>query len=195
MVRVIDGSGEPTMEVTLPEKKHEDVMDKDRLLRICTKLRRLSSIPKTHCLVCSAVAHERVMHAGGCPSTYNMCFKCLGQHQAHNCSGKLFKVAPKFCWKCWMPLYDIFGVSFHSSKKEDLTNCKSEARDFLKPLAMVFFHKRGIANMSCPCRDISQYQEWLFLPSGQSVSGMGQVPNILLLMEAFLEQNMAGVFV
>jgi hypothetical protein len=94
-----------------------------------------------------------------------------------------------------MPLYDIFGVSFHSSKKEDLTNCKSEARDFLKPLAMVFFHKRGIANMSCPCRDISQYQEWLFLPSGQSVSGMGQVPNILLLMEAFLEQNMAGVFV
>ncbi len=181
------------MEFTLPDNKHEDILE--RLVRIRLKLNKVSSIPKMYCLVCSAIATENVKHTGGCTSIYNMCFKCLGQHRAQSCSGRLFKVAPNFCWKCWMPLYDMFGVSFHSSKKEDLVNCTSEARDFLKPLAMVFYHNRRILDFSCPCRELSEYQEWLFASSEQSVSGMGQVPNILLFLEALLEKNMTSVFV
>ena len=194
MVRIIDGSEQPTVtEITLPEDKLEDVMV--RLLRCYSRLKKLSDIPRLHCLVCSAIARERVTHAGGCSSTYNICFKCLGQHRSQNCFQKWFKVAPRFCFKCWMPLFDICGVSFHSKKKEDLVSCTSEARDFLKPLAMIFFHDRRIANISCPCGDISHYQRWLFSASEESVAGIGQVPNILLLLEAILEQNMTSVFV
>jgi hypothetical protein len=193
MVCAIDGSGEKTMEVTLHKNKVGDIME--RLVRIRIRLNRLSDIPKMYCLVCSAIAAEKVTHLGGCTSTYNMCFKCLGQHRSLSCSGRFFKVAPKFCWKCWMPLYDIFGVSFHSNKKDDLINCSSAARDFLKPLAMVFFYNRRIASISCPCGDISQYERWLFSESEQSVAGIGQMPNILLLLEDILEQNMSAVFV
>ena len=192
MVLAVDGSGKQAVEITLHEDKLEDV--KTRMLRIRCKVNKLADVPSIYCLVCSAIAKERIMHEGGCPSIYNLCFKCLGQHQAQNCAGTWFKVAQRFCWKCWMPLFDICGVSFHSKQKEDIINCNNEARNFLKPLVMAFFYKRCIVDVSCPCGDISDYKRWLFSESATSVSGIGQMPNILLLMEAILDQLMTNVF-
>jgi hypothetical protein len=87
-----------------------------------------------------------------------------------------------------MPLFDIWGVSFHSKVKEDLVICKHDARDFLKPLSACFFHRRDIVQMECSSSDRSQYQSWLFNHSGEVVSGSGQIPNVLLLLEAAFAQ-------
>lgn len=193
MVQVLDGVGPQMMEITLLEDKLQDV--KQRMMNVVSMLNRLSEIPKIYCLVCSAIAKKRVQHVAGCPSTFNICFRCLGQHHAQGCAEVWFQVARNFCWKCWMPLFDICGVSFHSKNKDDIITCKNEARDFVKPLAACFWHKRLIVDMMCPCSDIFQYQRWLFLASQDSVSGIGQVPNILLFLETILENHMNLVLV
>jgi hypothetical protein len=88
-----------------------------------------------------------------------------------------------------MPLFNLFGLSFHGNAKEELSQCKNDARNFLKPLAVCFYHKRiSLAGLSYPGGDISHYQEWLFSGSQESVSGLGQLPNIVLLLEAALLQ-------
>jgi hypothetical protein len=87
-----------------------------------------------------------------------------------------------------MPLFDVWGVSFHSKIKEDLVTCKHDVRDFLKPLSACFFYRRDIVQLACPCSDRLQFQSWLFAHSGEAASGSGQVPNILLLLEAAFAQ-------
>jgi hypothetical protein len=173
--------------VIIAQQKGFDCI-RNRLLNICRGLKQVSRLSSSVCLVCSAISRQKVQHAGGCPSVFNICFKCMGQHRSQGCTGNFFKVAARFCFKCWMPLFDIFGVSFHSKNKDDLRQCNNSALFFIKPLAMLFFYRRDIIGMSCSCGDIRQYQQWLFSQSQDSVSGEGQIPNILLLLEAALSQ-------
>ena len=160
---------------------------RDRLTKIDRRLRGLSEAAS--CDLCTVLQKSFVHHEGrGCPLIFNICFKCLGKHSSNSCTFPLFKVKNGFCWKCWLPTFEIFGVSFHSNRKELLgVNCLNEAKDFVKPLCMHFFYNRTIVNVPCPCSDISHYQTWLFSNSSHlSVCGSGQMPNILLILEAVL---------
>ncbi len=61
------------------------------------------------------------------------------------------------------------------------------ALDFVKPACMQYFYNRASANITCPCSDIAEYHNWLFsYAASSSISGFGQVPNILLLLEAIM---------
>ena len=42
--------------------------------------------------------------------------------------------------------------------------------------------------MSAPL-DIEKYRDWLWVSSGESASGFGQLPGILLLIDAVLEKR------
>jgi hypothetical protein len=53
---------------------------------------------------------------------------------------------------------------------------------------MCFYHKRITLGLSYSGGDISHYQEWLFSEAQESVSGSGQLTNIVLLLEAALLQ-------
>ena len=186
---MVDGA----MECDLDIKKYSAIPDDFRNLRI-----RISDLKYsvqiflqnnyTCCLVCSAIAQRKICHSSGCPSVFNICFKCFGKHSASTCSEPYFNVAKGFCFKCWMPLQDIFGISFHSKAKEALVTCSNSAHEFVKPLLASFFHKRNIIQLDCPCVDKAQYNRWLFTPSKESVAGPGQIPNILLILEAAVTQ-------
>lgn len=187
MVSVVDGSLlHETLEIRAPCDNFKDL--RNRLDNIVINLAKVSRIAADCCMLCSVIRKARVHHAGGCPSVFNTCFKCLGRHSGKGCSEKFFDVAKRFCFRCWMPLFDIWGVSFHSKIKEDLVTCKHNARDFLKPLSACFFHRRDIVQMECSSIDRSQYQSWLFNHSGEAASGSGQIPNVLLLLEAAFAQ-------
>ena len=192
MVSIIDG---PLTHTVMEFKTSPDDFNdlRRRLSTILAAVNKLTQVPSSVCLLCSAIDKKRVSHESGCPSIFNTCFKCLGRHSSQSCSQKFFNVAKRFCFKCWMPLFDIFGYSFHSKEICDLRNCNSACKDFLKPLASCFFYRRHIVNMVCPCTELSQYQTWLFSHSQTSVSGSGQMPNILLLLEASFAQ-MDNVF-
>ena len=189
MVRMVDGA----MESDLDIKKYSAIPDDFRNLRI-----RISDLKYsvqiflqnnyTCCLVCSAISQRKICHSSGCPSVFNICFKCFGKHSASTCSEPYFNVAKGFCYKCWMPLQDIFGISFHSKAKEALVTCSNSAHEFVKPLLACFFHKRNIIQLDCPCVDKAEYNRWLFTPSKESVAGPGQIPNILLILEAAVTQ-------
>ena len=125
MVRIIDGSDQPTVtEITLPEDKLEHVMV--RLLRCYSRLKKLSDIPRLHCLVCSAIARERVTHAGGCSSTYNICFKCLGQHRSQNCFQKWSRSHQDFVSSAGC-LFSIF-VAYHFIQRRKKTWSAAQAK-------------------------------------------------------------------
>lgn len=188
MASIIDGSPmKKLMHIEGMEVENFGLL-KQRLTDIKRRMQALSSLHVSFCRLCSAIQNVNVTHVAGCPSMFNICFKCVGRHAGIGCTGALFKVAHNFCWKCWMPLYDIFGISFHSKKVTEIGHgCANVARDFVKPLACCFFHRRLIAKMHCPCTDISQYQRWLFEGCRVSAGGSGQVPNILLLLETVLK--------
>jgi hypothetical protein len=189
MVRMVDGA----MECDLDIKKYSAIPDDFRNLR-----NRISDLKYNVqiflqnnygcCLVCSAIAQRKICHSSGCPSVFNICFKCFGKHSASTCSEPYFNVAKGFCFKCWMPLQDIFGISFHSKAKEALVTCSNSAYEFVKPLLASFFHKRNIIQLDCPCVDKAEYNRWLFTPSKESVAGPGQIPNFLLILEAAVTQ-------
>jgi hypothetical protein len=189
MVRMVDGA----MECDLDIKKYSAIPDDFRNLR-----NRISDLKYNVqiflqnnygcCLVCSAIAQRKICHSSGCPSVFNICFKCFGKHSASTCSEPYFNVAKGFCFKCWMPLQDIFGISFHSKAKEALVTCSNSAHEFVKPLLASFFHKRNIIQLDCPCVDKAEYNRWLFTPSKESVAGPGQIPNFLLILEAAVTQ-------
>ena len=187
MVSVVDGSLlHETLEIRAPCDNFKVL--RNRLDKIVINLGKVARVSAACCMLCSVTRKARVHHAAGCPSVFNICFKCLGRHSGKGCSEKFFNVAKRFCFKCWMPLFDIWGVSFHSKVREDLVICKHNARDFLKPLSACFFHRRDIVQMECSSSDRSQYQSWLFNHSGEVVSGSGQIPNVLLLLEAAFAQ-------
>jgi hypothetical protein len=196
MTRFVDGADQyggvaasRTFEITLDDFNNL----RGRLSAIMVAVNRLTRVPVSVCLLCSAIANKRVSHKSGCPSSFNTCFKCLCRHSSKDCAQKYFNVATGFCFKCWMPLFDIFGFSFHSKALCDLRICTNACRDFLKPLAACFYHRRDIVRLVCPVADLVQYQTWLFSPTSASVSGSGQVPGILLLLEASFAQ-MTSVF-
>ena len=186
---MVDGA----MECDLDIKKYSAIPDDFRNLR-----NRISDLKYNVqiflqnnygcCLVCSAIAQRKICHSSGCPSVFNICFKCFGKHSASTCSEPYFNVAKGFCFKCWMPLQDIFGISFHSKAKEALVTCSNSAHEFVKPLLASFFHKRNIIQLDCPCVDKAEYNRWLFAPSKESVAGPGQIPNFLLILEAAVTQ-------
>ncbi len=187
MTSIIDGPLQQTiMKVVTSPDDFNNL--RRRLSVILVAVNKLSQVASSVCLLCSAIDNKKVFHSGGCPSIFNTCFKCLGRHSSQKCSQPFFKVAKRFCFKCWMPLFDIFGCSFHSKQTCDLQNCNSPCRNFLKPLASCFFYRRNVVNLVCPCTDLSQYERWLFSHSQTSASGSGQVPNILLLLEASFSQ-------
>lgn len=186
MSRILDGN-----HIEKVSSVHVDTEDYQELKIVLTSidrnLKRMSV--SASCDLCSVLQKSFVFHErNGCSAIFNMCFKCLGRHSSKNCSSPFFKAKNGFCWACWLPTFEIFGISFHSSKKEDLGgNCSNAAKHFVKPLCMHFFYNRKIANVSCPCSDISHYQNWLFSNSSDSsVSGTGQMPNILLILKAVL---------
>ena len=128
------------------------------------------------CKLCSLVSKELVLHVGyGCARVFNHCFKCFGKHPSSGCSSGFFKVAGRYCWKCWMPLKELFGVSFHS--RDIGQKCDSAALDLIKPMALAFFYDRSMSNMVCPETTLEAYQVWLFKESttSGSVAGSGQV--------------------
>ena len=186
MVSAIDGAECQPGEISVRPEDYSIL--KQRLVSILRGLEQLHQASSLCCLTCSAISRRRVQHVGGCPATFNLCFKCLGAHHGQSCTGQYFNVKKKFCFKCWMPAFDIFGISFHGNSKEELVRCNNAARNFLKPLAMCFYHKRITLSLSYSGGDISHYQEWLFSGSQESVSGSGQLPNIVLLLEAALLQ-------
>jgi hypothetical protein len=158
------------------------------LKRVQTHLQMLSRYSHLECKLCSTIRHESVSHGmSGCPCEFNICYKCFGHHIGKSCREPYFKVPSNYCWKCWLPLFPIFGVQFHPRSKDDIgPKCKQSASDYLKPLTGHFFYKRDIASITCPAIDLKQYQQWLFHQSETSVSGNGQVPNILFLLDAMV---------
>ena len=187
MASIIDG---PLTQTNMEFKTSPDDFNdlRRRLSAMLIAVNKLGNVPSAVCLLCSVIQNKKICHKSGCPSCFNHCFKCLGRHSSQSCSNKYFNVARRFCFKCWMPLFDIFGFSFHSKEICDLRNCTSACRNFLKPLAACFFYRRQILQLPCPCTDLVQYQSWLFSPTSASVSGSGQVPGILLLLEASFAQ-------
>ena len=168
MASIIDGPLTQTiMEFTTSPDDFNDL--RRRLSAMLIAVNKLGNVPSAVCLLCSVIQNKKICHKSGCPSCFNHCFKC------------------------WMPLFDIFGFSFHSKEICDLQNCTSACRNFLKPLAACFFYRQQILQLPCPCTDLVQYQTWLFSPTSASVSGSGQVPGILLLLEASFAQ-MTNVF-
>jgi len=170
---------------------HVDTDDFQKLKTVLTtidrELKKFSN--SSSCDLCSVLQKSFVYHERhGCSAIFNMCFKCLGRHSSQSCSSPFFNAKNGFCWKCWLPTFEIFGIRFHSDKKEELgVNCSNPARNFVKPLCMHFFYNRKIANVSCPSGDISQYQNWLFSSSSElSVSGTGQMPNLLQILKSVL---------
>jgi len=184
MVAILDGGS--IKQLTQVQFKGEDfVLLKARLTSIKRRLASLFSMHESFCMLCSVIAKGPRGHSGGCPSVFSICFKCLGRHASYSCAGAYFKAARNYCWNCWMPLFDIFGTSFHSNKLEEIGHgCRNEARNFMKPLVCCFFYRREIAGVECPCVDIPHYQRWLFEQSPASTAGSGQMPNILFLLEA-----------
>ena len=49
-------------------------------------------------------------------------------------------------------------------------------------------HHGSCGQVSAPM-DIEKYREWLWAASGESISGFGQVPGILILVDAVLERK------
>jgi len=186
MSKILDGNH--IDKVTTVHVDTDDFLKfKIMLTTIDRKLRSMSN--SASCDLCSVLQKSFVCHERhGCSSIFNICFKCLGRHSSLSCTFPFFKVKNGFCWKCWLPTFEIFGIRFHSDKKEDLgVKCSNAANNFVKPLCMHFFYNRRIANVSCPSSDISQYQHWLFSNSSESsISGSGQMPNIFLLLESVL---------
>ena len=140
MVSAIDGAECQPSEISVRPEDYSIL--KQRLLSILRGLEQLHQVSSLCCLTCSAISRRMVQHVGGCPATFNLCFKCLGAHHGQSCTGQYFNVKKKFCFKCWMPAFDLFGISFHGNSKEELVRCNNAARNFLKPLAMCFYHKR-----------------------------------------------------
>jgi hypothetical protein len=189
MVALVDGAMASTLEIKHYSAIPDDFRElRNRIRDIKYHVSMLLQIHPTCCLVCSAIAKKKIHHTGGCPSVFNICFKCFGRHSAKTCSEPYFDVAKGFCFKCWMPLFDIFGISFHSKTKEDLITCSNSAHELVKPLVACFFHKREIIQLACPCGDRVQYNRWLFNPSQESVAGAGHIPNLLLILEAAATQ-------
>jgi hypothetical protein len=189
MVAIVDGA----MENEVSMKHYNTPLDDFGKLRI--RIRDINYHVQvflrnqtTCCLLCSVIAQKKIFHAGGCPSVFNICFKCFGRHSGSSCSERYFDVAKGFCFKCWMPLHNIFGISFHTKTKQDLVACSNSAYEFVKPLVACFFYRRDIIQLACPCSDRVQYNRWLFSPSNESVAGSGHIPNLLLLLEAAVAQ-------
>jgi hypothetical protein len=186
MARILDGDlSTKVLNVSVPAENFPLLK-----MRLNAISRRIQGMETKSCKLCSILQSSFVHHgASGCPAIFNMCFTCLGRHPNGSCkSGALFKVKTGFCWKCWMPLNDVFGIGFHSKKKEELgRGCNNAALDFVKPACMQYFYNRASANITCPCSDIAEYQNWLFsYAASSSISGSGQVPMILLLLEAIM---------
>ena len=185
MTAILDG----TIGISQVDEQLDDFADvKTRLRSIQQHIRSISRQSPLVCKVCTTICREPTIHQGhgsaGCPRVLNKCFKCFGRHAKGVCTDPLFKVAPKYCWKCWMPLAEFFGISFHSS---DIgPNCDNAALDYVKQLLLAYFYDRDLATMECPASTLIEYQDWLFKDSGISVSGSGQVPNMLLLLESFI---------
>ena len=167
-----------------------------RLKHIHTHLQNLSRYSLLECKLCSTIRHESVSHGvSGCPCEFNICYKCFGHHTGKSCKEPYFKVPADYCWKCWLPLFPIFGIQFHPRSKDDIGNkCSQSALNYLKPLSGHFFYKRGIAGIICPAMNLEQYQQWLFHQSETSMSGIGQVPNILFLLEAMVSRQIDNKF-
>ena len=149
-------------------------------------LDKLSQCSILQCKLCSVLQKDVVCHGtSGCPREFNICYKCFGRHKGSACSGRYFKVPEgDYCYGCWMPLFPILGIQLHPRGKDYVgSKCKAGAYGFVKPMSGHFFYNREIAGITCPT-DMIQYQEWLFHQSETSISGGGQVPNIIRLMEA-----------
>jgi hypothetical protein len=188
MARILDGDL-VTKIITVSVPAENFALLKIRLNAIS---RRIQDMETRSCKLCSILQSSFIHHGhSGCPAIFNMCFTCLGRHRNGCCkSGALFKVKTGFCWKCWMPLNDVFGISFHSKNKEELgSGCNNAALDFVKPACMHYFYNRACAIITCQCKEIAEYQNWLFsYATSSSISGSGQVHNILLLLEAIMRK-------
>ena len=160
---------------------------KARLRTIQQHMIEISRQLPSVCKLCSTICRDTVVHTSrgcsGCPRLFGHCFKCFGLHSGRECTSRLFQVPSRFCWKCWMPLGEFFGVTYHT--RDIGPKCKNAAADYLKPLVLLFYYNRDLATMACPATTLAQYQAWLFADNSQrSSSGCGQVPNILLLLES-----------
>ena len=174
LVSIVDGN---TLGIYHVNVQLDDfVLLRARLERIKQHMLSVERRSALACKLCSAISKEVVLHVGyGCPRVFNHCFKCFGKHPSSGCLSELFKVAPKYCWKCWMPLKEFFGVSFHS--RDIGQKCDNAALDLVKPMVLAFFYDRSMSSMVCPETTLLSYQVWLFKESTilGSVAGSGQV--------------------
>ena len=162
-------------------------MLRSRLHTLSRKLVTIGRLSASLCRLCSAVEGMPKLHTGGCPKIFNHCFKCIGRHASSTCTEGYFQL-PKgsVCWTCWVPLQCMFGVRFHSDRKDEIgAQCSNPARGILKEFAIIFFHNRQVApSIQCPSTTKEEYLNWLFQASS---AGEGQVPNIILLLEAAMK--------
>ena len=139
---------------TGPNGEFGDV--KNRLRRIDLELDGIKRVPAAACKVryvylemcvlllnrfkaCFALGRGITFHAAQCHLTVGLCFKCFGRHAGSSCREQI-RVPNRFCCKCWLPLDEFYGMSFHS--RNIGSHCDSKAVDFAKPLAMFWFHHR-----------------------------------------------------
>ena len=184
MTKLVDGDQLSTITCTVELDDFSSLTT--RLQLIEQYLATLSRYSQLQCKLCSVIGNTSVAHGtSGCPREFNICYKCFGLHKGSACSGPYFKVPEgNYCYGCWMPLFPILGFQLHPRGKDYVgSKCKAGAYGFVKPMSGHFFYNREIAGITCPT-DMMQYQEWLFHQSETSISGGGQVPNIIRLMEA-----------
>jgi hypothetical protein len=94
----------------------------------------------TFCRVCSvADSHSRCNHElVRCPRLFDACFRCLGEHQACNCTNQR-DFADRTCYFCGLPLGDVSGkYSLHFGIKYG-ADCTSRARNTMLPGVWQFF--------------------------------------------------------
>ena len=77
------------------------------------------------------------------------------------------------------------------TKKDQIgVGCSNPSKDVLKHIAITFFHYRALLpHVMCPSVTVDDYVSWLFAPSGDSVAGQGQLPNVLQLFEEALKKE------
>jgi hypothetical protein len=181
MAKLVDGDLVSPITCTLELDDFSSLLT--RMQVVGKHLVTLSLHSPFECKLCTTLQGESVSHGmTGCSQQFNVCHKCFGLHPSKDCTGPLFKLPSGYCWKCWLPLFPILGISFHPREKDQIGNvCKQSAINFLKPLCARNYYQR-VSGMEGNSGSLKEYEAWLFHQS--DTAGLGQVPNLILLIEA-----------
>ena len=135
-----------------------------------------SSMMTTCCKLCYILTGKRLLHdITSCQRIFNICLHCFEHHQSRSCQ-RLPRLG-RMCFKCYLPLDPVGGISFHNGPSGQL--CRQISCNMLKPLCMLVFTKR----LQLP--EISSdgdFFAWLLQRSEH-------IPNVLRVLEAAFSLN------